>query len=245
MWTWRSVVHICVGYSSITHSFFEYFHSFFGWRDILLSYILNVNSFGLVLPYFQIIFWGIQQISDFLHVYFDHAYFDSKLQVIWTLLYSFKNRINTSRQETFHLCIFTIRTNTSKCFTWRSLTIGENCTIDSLKCWIDNGLSNSIKDIFLLGFWTKNVIKTKPHLLFPISFFFFDSDVLISLVENKGRCFFSFLVGSYSNKNSDCVFLFDLHQYYTWLNSKITIYNQNLFASLRAFSKSFKNFSYL
>ena len=58
------------------------------------------------------------------------------------------------------------------------------------------------------------MVKTEPHFLLSIPFFFLDSYVKISPIDDEGGSLFSLLVGPDPNENTNSDFLFDLHRYY-------------------------------
>lgn len=205
VWPRRNIIHIRKSNHSITDSFFEYFHRLLGRRHVLFSNILNIHAFGLIFSYFQIIFAWFKKISNLLHVDLNHTNFYSKLDEIRAFSNSLEYRADASWKKSFIVNIFTIWSDTCISFSWRSLTICKDSSIDSLESWINNGFPNLFEYFCLSGLNLKNMIKPKIKILIFISLFIFDWYFLIAEGENKSRRRFFILIWSDSDKYSDFI----------------------------------------
>lgn len=168
------VIHVCLCDRSICNAPLKKFDCLSCWGNILFSNILQIYPFGFILSYFYISFRSIKQIFYLFKIDLNHRYFNPKLDVRGLFGNFVKYLWNKPWQDTHFHVIMIIRANTGMSFTWGSLPIGKNSSVETLEGELYHIFPYLLIDLFLSRLLVKNTIESKLMLWL----FVFDSNWL-------------------------------------------------------------------
>ena len=160
VWSWWLAVHVSDSNGSIIITLCHKVINFLFITNILLRDFSNIYTFHFVFVNLQISFRRVKKILYLLHIYLNHGYLYGEFNIFRGIFDFLKYGFDHSRYNSLHFLVLDIWPLHGMCFTRGSLTIGQDCSIETFKHRFNNRYNGIFVDLFLSGIWIKNTVET-------------------------------------------------------------------------------------